>query len=311
MDPIEIEICKSDLYGKVPGGRTNSVPTVFVAFRMQDERSIAFRRNIQIELERSREIKVVDGKADGGRPWVKHIKLQIKKSKIIIADVTGPSREVIFEFGASGAKSSIPVVETKQHRSMLPRWLTSMQIPTFQDGSIADISSFILTKLQNPKLRGTRRPASVPGKVVWVQNEGEEWAKGTLDAFSNLCQEQGLELEKYDSSDLESFDDITEAMRAWLVIGCIDGGGQDYASHFLAGDIFARTMCGSGSGRGEKIKRKMIFLGKDNEAINNHVADSVKRVQSNLMACIVVNEFISHVKKDLNRHKKWISGSPR
>lgn len=308
MDSVVVNITKSELYGKPTGGKAASIPTIFVAFRMQDAISIEFRKKIQIELERSRDVRVIDGRAEPGRPWLKHIKTQIKKSKIVIADVTGPSREVIFEFGVAGGKPHVPVVETASHRSTLPRWLTSMQITSFEDGSTRDVSDYVLTKLSDPKLRGFGRPPPIPGKVVWLQYKGRDWPDEIFESFSNLCQEQGLTLEQLYPSDLESFDDVTDALRAWLFVGCIDGRDQDYAAHFFAGDIFSRAMCGAGPGKGEKIQRKMIFVGRNNDDIENYVADSIKRVPSNLVRCTTNSEFISAVKRDLKRHKTWISG---
>src|SRR4051794_15316879 len=111
MDRSEIavlEISASAIFGG--GGRAHPAKggSVFIAYRMNDHTSRAFRAGIEERLKSIGAVSVLDGRVREGDAWAQVIRGRINSSRLIIADVTGPSREVLFEVGFARNKPLIP-----------------------------------------------------------------------------------------------------------------------------------------------------------------------------------------------------------
>ena len=64
-------------------------------------------------------------------------------------DVTGPSLEVMFEFGFAGNMTSfLPVVRRQEDRERLPAWLTAFQVPAFEEMGARLLAVDVVTALR-------------------------------------------------------------------------------------------------------------------------------------------------------------------
>ena len=306
MDFLTIALTRDELLGRGSGGTQRSRPKVFVAFRMNDPASRTFREELETGLDSQPRPIVLDGRVGDGFPWAEEIRRRIKSSRFVVADVTGPSREVIFELGLAGGKPYLPVVQSERHRSILPGWLTALQIPSFEGAGTAKIAETVRERLSSPTLRAPARPPAVPGKIVWLQNPDSPWCDPVYNRFEALCNERSVDIQKIFPEDLNSMEDLRAYLRAWLVVGCADGGTQDYAMHYFAGDVVSRTDCGTGRGAGQKIRRGMMLLCPDDEKCSRYVADSVGRVSKMLVERVTPASFALQSRAHLDRYRRWL-----
>jgi len=304
MDFINVKVSKEALLGR--GGSAKRKPTIFVAYRMSNPSSITFRSEFAAALREHGDVDIVDGHVDDGIPWAEEIRRRIKRAKLVVADVTGPSRDVVFEAGVASNKPLLPVVHKDSDRDDLPDWITAWQIRAYGGAGSARIADTAWNRLAVSNLRGGNRPPPIPGRIVWLQSRDSEWADTAFDRFRLLARERDLTIDRVYPEDLTSNQDLRQHLMAWLMIGCADGGQQDYAIHYFAGDIVARPDSGSGKGAGEKIRRAMIVLSPDVQTRQLAVANSVTRAPSQLIASCTEDGFAALAHKHLDRYRSWL-----
>jgi hypothetical protein len=253
-------------------------------------------------------VVVLDGNNTQG-DWAAAIRRRIKKCRVVVADVTGPSREVLFEAGFARGKTLIPIVHTAADREQLPVWLTGLTILTYEGGGLPGVAERIVAALADGGRAETtaKRPAPVPGVVLWLQSRESTWASESRRLVENLARERQLQLRTVYPEDLYSFDDLRRHLNVWLFIGCIDGSDQDYAIHFFAGDIAVRRSAGSGARRGESIARCAVVFPKDPTVEEICVADSVRRVSRDIVKIVRTEaELLDAVTTLFRRHESWL-----
>src|SRR5207249_8089711 len=134
MDRLEIvvvDIQTDDLFRGRRGGPAAQKPAIFCAYRMTSPQSLQMRHDLESRLDAATNVFVLDGRVADGEPWASTIRDRIKRSRLVVADVSGPSREVLFELGFARNKALVTIVETDQHRERLPRWLPSFQMSAY------------------------------------------------------------------------------------------------------------------------------------------------------------------------------------
>lgn len=243
---------------------------------MNDPGSRRFRDELEDKLG-DLNVVLTTGQVEPGVDWAPTVRNRIKAAKIFVADLSGPSKEVLFELGFAGNKDLFPLVESNGHREQLPRWVTSKQCETFGDGRVAQVAEAIARRL-TAKPGSAARPTPVPGLLAWVTGRDASWADEARNKTRLMCQEIGMEFAEHFENDLESPEDLQNVLRASIMVGVIDGGRQDYCVHFLLGDIVARTRAGAGTGRKQSVARRGYALlpnGTDPEGL---LADSVRRI---------------------------------
>jgi hypothetical protein len=157
---------------------------------MNDPSSIAMRATLEDRLKAGGHVLVHDGRVAPGEEWAKEIRKRIKNSRLVVADVTGPSKEVLFEVGFAANKAVIQVAESVDHREALPRWMTSVQTAVYSGTGIATLSAEVLRLISSrERVAVLKRPDCVPGVVVWLSGDNTEWANDDKDQFSNLARE--------------------------------------------------------------------------------------------------------------------------
>lgn len=314
MDFIEVPLTVDEILGRAGGRSKPKRPTVFVAYRMNIDSSKKFREDIESLLTRHEgrpmHPDVVDGRVEDGAYWAPEIRNRISRARLVVADVTGPSRDVVFEVGLAAGKPLLPVVESDQHRSNLPKWLTAKQMSSFEGTGTVRIADNIWTKLNTRRLKGQQLPQPDPTTLVWLQTPDSEWCNPWYDRFQCLCQQCGLQASRVFPDDLNSPEGMNEVLRSWLVVGCMDGGAQDSAVHYVAGDVVSRRDC-IRPGRGPRLSRSVLMLCQTNASVEAFVADSVKRVPTDHVKPVLTESFLDLCRSHFNRHRKWMNTVPR
>jgi hypothetical protein len=310
MDNVIIDIQRDALLGLRSGPRRRQSYVVFIAYRMADKDSREMRTNLERSIrEIDGEILVLDGEVDPqGIPWANEVRRRIDRSRLLVMDITGPSREVMFELGFAGNKPFIPVVYRPSDRDSLPTWLTAFQISSFYETGLPRLAAEVVTMLRTmlPKSNAYRRPPPVPGLVIWLESRGSTRFGDAYQRVANLAQRYSLKVEQVDPKDLPSFDDLRQLLRAWMVIACIDGGPSDHASHFFLGDIAGRRRAGSGTGAGQSLKRRGVALIPEEQDLSLLVADSVLRVSRDVLTPVAVENILRAVEPMFATYRRWL-----
>lgn len=305
MDNVVIPVKADFVMG--PRRKSKAQPTVFLAYRMKDQTSRAMRTEFSQTLAR-RKVAVVDGHVPDGSDWAPEVRRRIQASKLVVADLTGTNREVLFEFGFAGNTATMPVVHKPSDRAGLPRWITATQIPTYESVGLAKIVDSVATRLVNGGPIGRRRrPPPVPGRATWIGGRNTEWADATQAAVKNLCAETGVTLNVVDGDSIQSPEELRDLERSWLVIGCVDGGNQDYVVHYLMGDIVGRRRAGAGPLTGQSIPRSGFILVSSETMAQQLVADSVRRVERKQVGILYEPKVVEDIRATLMRFQAHIA----
>ena len=257
----------------------------FLAYRMQVQTSVELHHDLRREL-RTKGVELLAGRVEPGADWAPTVRRRIASSKVFAADLTGPSKEVLFELGFSGNKPLYPLVESSEDRLTLPRWITSKQFELFGQGRVTNVADSLARYVANPnKYVVSKRSPPVPGVLAWVTRRGLTWASGAREQVRNLCQEKGIAFREHYDEDFESPEDLADALRASIIVGLVDGGSQDYSVHFLMGDIAGRRTAGAGRGKGQAVQRRGFVLVKTAPDVSELVADSLRRVPQSMVRC--------------------------
>jgi hypothetical protein len=308
MDYVTVEIPKDVLLGLKGWARKKS-QVVFIAFRMNDAAS----REMRAALERSiaeidSEVVVLDGHVSQGTPWANEVRKRIGRSRLIVIDVTGPSREVMFELGFASNKPFIPVVHRAEDRDELPSWLTAFQISVFEEAGLPRLAADVVSTLRTamPKSSTYRRPPAAPGLIVWLESRRSSVFGDCYDRFASLAQQFSLHVERIDPLELPSFDDLRKVLRAWMVIACLDGGSADYAGHFFLGDIAGRGRAGAGGGKGQSVIRRGLVLLPTEADPSLIVADSVRRVSRSILTVVTSRDMLKEARPLFTAYRRWL-----
>jgi hypothetical protein len=307
VDSIVIKSTKSELLGRRSGGRRRTVPSIFIAYRMNDPDSRKMRSDLEHALNEAMGVTVLDGNVEDGLPWAEEIRRRIDKAKLIVADITGPSKEVLFEYGFARNKYVILVVHRPQDQSVLPKWITVIQLPPpYESGEITRIADSVAAKVVLRPEGHRPRPAPVPGSALWIQDERSAWADLHFDRARNRLAEKSIDLERRMASEIESAEELRACLRSWLLVTCLDGLSADYLGHFLLGDLIARPLAGVGRGKGESVQRLGIALSEGDPSM--YVADSVLRAAGRSLKVANPGALDSVLMAGVERYRKFLRG---
>jgi len=272
---------------------------------MNDPDSCKMRSDLERALNEAIPVTVLDGNVEDGLPWAEEIRRRIDKAKLLIVDVTGPSKEVLFEYGFARNKYVVLVVFRRRDQAALPRWITVLQLPPpYETGEIAKLANSIAAKVINRPEGHKHRPSSIPGSALWIQDKRSAWADVHFERARNRLAERSIELVRRMASEIESSEELRECLRCWLLITCLDGLTADYLGHFLLGDLVARPKAGVGSGKGESIQRLGIAL-TEGEA-SDYVADSVVRAAGRSLKVVSTTALDPALALAIDRHRNFL-----
>jgi hypothetical protein len=224
-----------------------------------------------------RRLAVKDGVVASGTKWADAIRLRIKGSKAVVADVTGMRGDVLFEVGFSYGlrKVVIPVVHNQEDRSALPEWLTATQIGIYgSENGILGIVSSIATHLSDPgSTKVDKSPDPVPGLAVWFRVL--PWNYQAKNEFEAAAQKEGLKFEVLDEH--AGYDVVLRrATSAGLLVVSFDGTAVDALSHYICGAIASRPNAGYGF---RHLARTILVLTPPGVQAKELIADSLNRCQ--------------------------------
>ena len=303
---VIVSLTGHELMGK-PIFRTPAQRRVLIAYRMQNDKSIAMRKELGRLLE-ARKIEVLDGQVKNFDDWPTIIRKRISSARMVIADASGPSREILFEMGFSGAKALLPIVEKEEDRNAIPSWITSQHVPEYRGTGVSSIATSVdLAFSSPPKL--LRRPLSAPGKISWIEDEGADWCHRARDLVENACREAGLTFNVYNYA-LYSPEELMELCSSWIVVGAVDGTRQDYLTHFMLGDVASRRGAGSGRKMGEGLMRTAILMTPSDRPRDQWVASSVLRVTRDIISPATELTCPALVLGHIKRFQRWLRDRP-
>ncbi|GAA1451995.1 hypothetical protein GCM10009641_87350 [Mycobacterium cookii] len=250
-------------------------PEVFVSYVFADPVSRQMRSSIERHL--SVDVTITDGNHLGSGDWAAEIRRRMDRAKYAVVDVTGPSREVMFEYGFAGNKEVVLCVRNPGERAALPTWVTGSTVHTYAGAdmplfaaSLDELLRRVKKPYQKPRLR------AVPGEAVWLQSEDSAWCDRIFARIDNLAKENRVTLTRVYPEQLRSFQDTLEYVGGQFVFACIDGGEQDYAAQFFIGDLVARPDVGTGKRNG--LSRQAFVLTPEFSSSVPWIADSVRRL---------------------------------
>jgi hypothetical protein len=293
------------------GFRQKRSPTVFVAYRFGDAWSKRFRVDIEMRLRRpdaTRHLSVIDGHTDVGRTWPKEIRERMTRARLVVADLTTLSPEVLFECGyAYGlAKPILPVVEEHSWIARLPRWLTDLQVGDMS--AARGWSDLVDSIARHAGDRGKGRhalgpPKPDPGVVVWVK--GPEWFESLHGHVSQTADRCGLALPRVvaPAGGLAAVDAsaMAEVARAWLLVAPLSNTPADSFVHFALGVMAAAPMAGAAR---PYLARRALVVVPSSIRVEEVLAESASRMTP-LVSGLHEERLASMLSEFQASHRSW------
>ena len=283
--------------------------SIFVAYRMNFNESRKFRDDLEQALKSHPhllQLQVKDGRVPLGAKWADAIRTRIKKSKAVVADVTGMRGDVLFEVGfAYGLrKVVIPVVANSEAWHTLPSWLAATQIGDYSSESgILSIVSSIAAHLSDPEFSKVDRPPEpVPGLAVFFRPL--DWNSQARAEFETAALQEGLRPEVVEQgSQYEHI--IRRAAGASLLVASLDGTDVDSLTHYICGAIISRPNAGYGP---RLLPRTILLLTPPERDPSQLIADSLTRCQTSAQTIGA-----DHVREQTlafgQKYRSWSEGS--
>ena len=296
MDSIELNFSWQDLFNPAGGGpRKATQARIFLAYPFSSSSGQRLRKALADAADRVGGVEILDGHVADGVAWAPEVRKRIKKSKLVVADLTGPSIEVVFELGFAANKRVVPVVHRKSDVSALPAWITADQVTTHQGTELITTVERIL-RIAGSRTTSRVREIPAPGHILFIQGEAADWADRYWADLAAMATSAAMPYppQRITPETLYSPEDIAAYLNAWLVVGCLDGTPADLATHFFVGDTVARDSAGAGPGKGESIGRHAIVLAKSSPAMDRHLADSARRLPQERLTRVTDQHALEH-----------------
>ena len=272
-------------------------PTVFMAFQMQAENSVAFRDDLRDRLRHAvPPITLTYGDVDVGE-WPPIIRQQIVDSQMVVGDITDLRSDVLFELGfAKGyGKKILPVVATRQARDRIPHWLDHLQWQVYEsEPDRAQICAVITNQLKTHRTFPQAAVSADKLAAVWLREL--DWTKDACQACDGLAIQSGLSFECV--AEPEHRDDVAALVsQASLLIVSLDHKLVDALMHYLCGMVVARP-----SFAGANAQRAVIVVCKSMDAVPDLVAPSLRHC-SPLVTCMTPDKLPAAVRQFIKAHR--------
>ena len=242
VEYVTVKFKDGELSGSGPrAGKRN--PTLFCAYRFRSNESKRFRDELEhrlLDTDSLRDVSVVDGKKVLiGEQWSPGIRDILRRARVVIADITALSPEVLFEVGfAHGLeRPTLPVVQHHNWLSRLPRWLTDFQIGNFSsDEGWNDIINTIDLAINGPGLTKLPRkfPPPGPGQAVWLP--GPPWHEQNREKLASIANRYEMpepEMSIIKDDLIERADEVIDTIaKSTLLIAPLDNSSSDTLVHY-------------------------------------------------------------------------------
>ena len=303
------ELKKGQLLGG--GGRTKRPPSIFIAYSFQSEESREFRDSIEQQIKKIPSLQNIilkDGHVPvGTKSWSSEIRKRLKSSRLVIAELSVLSPEVLFECGFAWGlnKPLIPVIRSSANSENLPKWLTDIQFgESSTEKGLSDVVNVISTYMQEGatvrQLTNTMMPS--PNEVVVISKFDSSETIDKVRQFSSRHDLSFCSPNFIDESLCSTDESITSVIsHASLIIGCLSGTKFDNLVHFAAGMVCARPTAGIAR---KKMRRHVLLLIPENEHSELLIADSARRV-THIVRVAKESELIRSLESFVKLRKQW------
>jgi hypothetical protein len=301
VDYFVYEIDSDEIIGSGP--RKLSKEAIFVAYSFKSQSSCDFRVTLEQNIGRSPSLSyfdVLDGRVDVGKSWPTEIRNRLKRSRVIVADLTSLSPEVLFECGLAWGlgKPILPVTERPELLSTLPRWLTDLQVGHFSsDIGWEELLNSLSHHIEETTQKHRRAPSSGanPRSIVLLKTKNsiydmEQQVRQTSSRFGMdlVDDENTIDALENISSDLAS-----RVAHCSLLVAPLQNYPSDSFIHFACGVIVSKPTAGASSRR---LNRRILLV-VANETESNclpadmarRVSDTIKIVTHNILAKELTN----------------------
>lgn len=299
--------------GELTGGGPRAKPaslSVFVAYRFHSVKSTSFRTDLEQRLssiESLRDLIVLDGRQVlVGENWSGKIKKVLSRSKLIIAELTALSPEVLFEcgYGFGLGKPILPVVEDPGWHNRLPRWITSLQVGNFETENgwkeIVDTIDEIINKTK--KIKHHHKSEPDPGAATWLS--GKDWYEEKKESFISTMNRYDMNpstiITPYEIENDSEYV-IGELEKSSLIVASVDNVKTDAFVHFACGLVVSKPKTGASK---RKMTRKVILVTNENAKPEDILSDSARRA-SLVIKIIKPNEFNAAITRFGKAYRKW------
>lgn len=284
VEYMNVDLKDGELSGGGPRQKFKVV-NIFVAYRFHSTESINFREELESRLLKTdslSDVRVIDGRQILlGNNWSSQIRKAIEQSRVVVAELTALSPEVLFECGyAYGlGRPILPVVENSTWDSRLPRWLTTFQMGNFSSESgwkeIVDSIDQIVNKT-GPREKTVGLPEADPGYAVWLPGTslfevGKDSLVTVTNRFDMNSPHTTFEVsDLFESSELV----IEEVAKSSLLIASVGGISADTFVHFACGIVVSKPKTGVSN---RKIMRRVILVVSKQMDKDKILSDSARR----------------------------------
>lgn len=307
--PAEITINASELTGRGGGGSRR--PTIFIAYRVDFEKSKRFRNDIKGRIQSHPDLAdavVLDGEVPPGAKWPEVIRKRISQAHIVVGDLEGLRPDILFELGfAYGlGRVFIPVFESIPNIERIPTWLKGRQLGHYANiGGLDGIVSSIVTHLSDSEfVKSPAPPRPISSLVVWLRTL--PWNTLALQQLQTAVNQEGLTFETYSNGDLTGERIIRRAASAALLIVSLDRTEIDGLVHYIAGAVVSRPRMGAGR---KSLSRRVIVL---EEKPRKFSALSLQKCEDSNDIVTICNAagILDAAGVFVRAYKKWVRGSP-
>lgn len=300
--------------GELVGGGPRRAPSeaIFIAYSFNSKESIEFRTSIEQAICRTSSLShlnVIDGQVPVGKNWSTTIHDQLKRAKLVVADLTVLSPEVLFECGFAWGlgRPILPVTKELGLNHRLPRWLTDLQVGYFATEKgvqhLLDSIAEHLTDTRGHRLRA-HSAGAMPSSVVLLRP-----TRNQFDLSAQVQQSAarfGLATGE-DDTQVEAIESISSALveevaHCSLLVAPLQNDLSDSFVHFACGVIASEPKSGAIK---PKLSRRVLLVVKDGNAAKTLPADSARRL-TGVIRVVLENQISAELIDYGSSYQSWL-----
>ena len=270
------------------GPRSASKPdSIFVAYSFATKDSHAIRIKFEQRLRRTvslRNLRISDGHVPVGTSWATEIRQRLTDARLVVADLTLLSPEVLFECGFAWGlgRPILPITRVSPTDAQLPRWLTDLQVGDLSsEKGWGHLIDSVGAHLQEPKSRRNSRrlPPSIPGLIVVLPTP--PITDAIVGHVNQVAARYGMRKPEICEGSVEALaatepNIVNNVARASLLVAGLNQSPSDSFVHFAAGVIVAHPKAGASR---RLLDRRVLLVVPSAKQLSELTADSARRVE--------------------------------
>ena len=282
VDYFIYKLKKGELTGGGPRKKSNEA--VFVAHSFNTEGN-DFRIKLEQEIKRIpslSKIDVLDGRVPIGKSWPTEIRERLRKSRVIIADLTVLSSEVLFECGFAWGlgKPILPVTRKVDSHGLMPRWLTDLQIGNLSfDKGWNDLINSLghhISEIHKKRRKAPSDSANPSSVVILKSNSSLSLIE---DQVRQMAMRFGMEVQ-YEDTLFDTLEGTTSELVAQvahcsLLVAPLLNQLSDSFVHFACGVVGSVPKTGVSK---RKLSRRILLVVNSVNETECLPADSARRM---------------------------------